>query len=173
MDRDAQRTRVYAAETVVRRTLDRAVDTGGTVHLHGSSLTLPPERRFASIESVQRYVDAVLALNWVRAAWPGRAAAAVEVRARRGQAMAHYERASATIAIPPPQGTSGWALRELVVLHEVAHHLAEDADEEPHGPAFLDRLLRLVDGVLGPEVELLLRSTLADAGARLRAEPAA
>jgi putative metallohydrolase (TIGR04338 family) len=166
MDRDTQRTRVYAAETVVRRLLDRAAEGSGAVDLHGSTLTLPPERRFASIASIDRYVDQVLRLTWVRAAWPARAAVPVSVVERRGQAKAEYQRAGATILIPPYAGNAAWAMRELVVLHELAHHLGAD-EEEPHGPAFLDRMLTLVDGVIGPEVALLLRTTLHDAGARL------
>lgn len=166
MDRDVQRSRVYAAETVVRRMLDRAADGTGTVDLHGSTLTLPPERRFASVASINRYIDQVVRLSWVRAAWPARAAAPVTVVERGGQAKAEYHRLTASIAIPPYQGNAAWAMRELVVLHELAHHLGTD-EEEPHGPAFCDRMLTLVDGVIGPEVALLLRSTLHDAGARL------
>lgn len=166
MDRDVQRSRVYAAETVVRRTLDRAAE-GGAVLLHGSTIVLPPERRFASIASIQRYVEQVLRLNWVRATWPSRAADAVTVVERRGQRKAEYDRSTVAIAIPPYEGNAAWAMRELVVLHELAHHLAGDDGEEPHGPLFLDRLLTLVEGVIGPEAALLLRSTLLDAGARL------
>ncbi|TAM90235.1 MAG: TIGR04338 family metallohydrolase [Jatrophihabitans sp.] len=165
--RDVQRSRVYAAETVVRRALDRAASGAGTVTMLGSTVVLPVERRFGSVDAVQRYVEGVLALRWVRATWPGRAAIAVSVRPRRGQARAEYARASATIALPPRAGNAAWALRELVVLHELAHHLAEDEHEEPHGPGFLDRLLALVEGVIGPEAGLLLRATLHNAGARL------
>ncbi|SDP39678.1 putative metallohydrolase, TIGR04338 family [Nakamurella panacisegetis] len=161
---DRQRSKVYEAEALVRRILDRSVDHP-IVDVAGSRLTLPPERKFASLESVQHYVDRVLALNWVAGRWP-RAALPITVRARAGQERAHYERASCVIAVPLHRGATAWAMREMVVLHEIAHHLAAD-DESDHGPAFTGRMIDLVDGVVGPEVALLLRVTLLDVGARI------
>jgi putative metallohydrolase (TIGR04338 family) len=67
------------------------------------------------------------------------------------------------MAVPGYRAGSGWALRELVILHELAHHLAEDI-EIAHGGAFVDRLLTLVDGIVGPEAALLLRVTMLDVG---------
>ncbi|MEP6560217.1 MAG: TIGR04338 family metallohydrolase, partial [Nakamurella sp.] len=58
---------------------------------------------------------------------------------------------------------SGWALRELVILHELSHHLAPEI-EVAHGGKFVDRMLALVDGVIGPEAAFLLRVTMADVG---------
>jgi putative metallohydrolase (TIGR04338 family) len=122
MTADRQRTRVYDAEALVRRMFDRSVDYP-VVDVAGSHLTLPPERRFASLESVQRYVDAVLGLRWVRERWP-RADVPVSVRSRAGQSRAHYERFPAVIAVPLHEGGHAWALRELVVLHEVGEEAA-------------------------------------------------
>ncbi|WP_420123423.1 TIGR04338 family metallohydrolase [Nakamurella sp.] len=161
---DRQRSRVYEAENLVHRLLDRSVDHP-VVEIAGSRLTLPPERRFADIASVQTYLDRVLGLDWIRRSWP-RAADPVRVRERAGGARAHYERAGATIAVPTHRTGGGWALRELVVLHELAHHLAPD-DEVPHGGPFVGRLLDLVDGVVGPEAALLLRITMLDTGVRI------
>jgi len=42
------------------------------------------------------------------------------------------ERAGATVAVPTYGSGTGWALRELVILHELAHHLADDG-EVAHG----------------------------------------
>jgi putative metallohydrolase (TIGR04338 family) len=114
---------------------------------------------------VQTYVEKVLALNWVRSGWP-RAAVPVTVRERAGATQAHYERAGAVIAVPGHRSGTGWALRELVILHELAHHLA-DGDDPTHGGAFVDRLLALVDGVIGPEAMLLMRITMLDNGVRI------
>jgi putative metallohydrolase (TIGR04338 family) len=109
--RDSQRAKVYAAEEFVRTLFDRATEHGnGAIDFFGTALTLPPEARFASVESVRRYVDDVLAMPAVRARWP--AAGQLAVRARRGQTAAHYE--SGTIAVPDRHTT--WALRELVVF---------------------------------------------------------
>ena len=60
--RDTQRAKVYAAEEFVRTLFDRAAEHGNNiVEFFGTQLTLPPEARFASAPSVQRYVDDVLA----------------------------------------------------------------------------------------------------------------
>ncbi len=164
-ERDRHRARVYAAESLTCRVFDTADRTSArTVELYGSTLTLPVERRFASVESVQHYVDQVLALAWVRATWPDRAGVPVTVRSRGGQSRAHYEQLTATIAIPLHAHNRAWALRELVVLHEVAHHLAADAQAASHGPEFLDRLLTLVGEIVGPEAAFVLRTALHDNG---------
>ncbi|WP_406268087.1 TIGR04338 family metallohydrolase [Nocardia sp. NBC_00881] len=166
--RDTQRAKVYDAEQLVRGVFDRADEHGvRTVELYGSQLTLPIERRFASVESVQRYADKVLALNWVRAQW-ARAAVSVRVRSRAGTAAAHYQAGDAVLAVPLHTGGTAWALRELVVLHELAHHLeSAPAEVAPHGPEFCGRYLDLVDGVVGPEAALLLRATMLGCGVRL------
>ncbi|WP_446223595.1 TIGR04338 family metallohydrolase [Nocardia sp. IBHARD005] len=164
--RDSQRAKVYDGEQLVRGVFDRADKFGHrTIDVYGSQLTLPMERRFAAVESVQIYVDKVLALNWVRAQWE-RAAVAVRVRARGGAAAAHYEPATAVLAVPLHTGSTAWALRELVVLHEIAHHLSPDLEEAPHGPEFCTRYVELVDGVIGAEAALLIRASFAGCGVR-------
>ncbi|MCE5291664.1 MAG: TIGR04338 family metallohydrolase [Nocardiaceae bacterium] len=174
IDRDSQRSRVYDAEKLVRAMFDNVASSSRReVQLHGSTITLPIERRFASVESVQHYVDRVLSLNWVRNTWP-EAAIPVTVRSRAGQTAAHYEPQSATIAVPPGQPGRVWAMRELVVLHELAHHLAprtpngapQSSSDSPHGPAFLGRLLTLVSELIGAEAAFVLRVTLHDCGAQ-------
>ena len=163
MPRDTQRSKVYAAEQFVRTLFDRAAERGTrAVDFFGAQLTLPPEARFASTDSVRNYVDDVLALPSVRARWP--AAEPLTVRARRGVTAAHYEYDGgvATIAVPDRQST--WALRELVVLHEVAHHLCRC--EPPHGPEFVAAFCELAETVMGPEVGHVLRVTYAKEGVR-------
>jgi putative metallohydrolase (TIGR04338 family) len=120
--------------------------------------------RQARLSGEQTIGGAPTALGWVRAEW-ARAAVPVRVRSRNGQARAHYERANATIAIPPYEGNRAWAMRELVVLHELAHHLEPDPASAVHGPAFVHRYARLVTEVIGPEAGLLLRSTMHSEGA--------
>jgi putative metallohydrolase (TIGR04338 family) len=132
-----------------------------TIELFGSDVVVPDDRKFGDLESVQRYVDAVLGLNWVRARWPQVAERAVSVRARAGSGKAHYERAPATIALPPFQLGGRWALRELVVLHELAHHVTDES-QPMHGQSFVANLLVLVAELLGPEAEFLLRTTFVE-----------
>lgn len=163
MTRDAQRAKVYAAEQFVRTLFDRAAEHGDpVVEFFGARLTLPPEARFGSAESVQRYADEVLSHAAVRQRWP--AATPVRVRARRGVAAAHYERDDAGATIAVPEGRAVWALRELVVLHEIAHHL--DGGDPPHGPAFVDTFCELAGVVMGPEVAHVLRVVYAKEGVR-------
>ncbi|MFD6880855.1 TIGR04338 family metallohydrolase [Rhodococcus sp. NPDC060084] len=161
--RDIRKSAVYDAEAMVRRMFDLADERGlRTVDVAGSSVTLPVERRFASLDSVQRYVDAVLALDWVRARWP-RAAVPVRIRVRAGNTAAHYENDCATIALPEHRANRAWAFRELVVLHELAHHLdpqdPDDPTEAAHGAGFVDRFLTLVGEIIGAEAVFVLRAT--------------
>lgn len=164
-NKDSQRSKVYEAEHLVRTMFDRADQRGlRTVDMLGSTLTLPVERKFASLDSVQTYVDAVLALNWVRDTWPS-ARRSVRVRERSGAGEAHYERDTWTIAVPLHRGNTAWALRELVVLHELAHHLEpEESDLPAHGGEFVDRFVTLVGGVVGDEAAFVLRAAMLDAG---------
>lgn len=151
--RDTQRAAVYRAEELVRGLFEHG--PGRIVDVLGVPLTLPPEARFASTASVQQYVDRVLT--------PG----AVRVRARAGAAGAHYERGpgrAPTIAVP--DGREGaWALRELVILHELAHHLvAEAGDAVAHGPEFTAAFVDLAGRVMGPEAGLALRIVFTESG---------
>lgn len=159
--RDSYRGRVYAVEDQLARMMDRAGGSPASVEFLGSRLTLPVERRFGDVPSVQRYVDAVLAAPAVVDRWPG--APGVRVRRRRGVAAAHYE-PPGVIALPT---TASWALRELVVCHEVAHHLtlAEHGTRvDRHGPEFTDVMAELSSYTLGPEVGFVLRAGYAEAG---------
>jgi putative metallohydrolase (TIGR04338 family) len=161
--RDTQRSKVYAAEQFVRTLFDRASEHGDrTVEFFGTNLTLPPEARFAAVESVQRYVDDVLALGPVRARWAD--VAPLAVRARRGITAAHYERDDDGAEIAVPERRTTWALRELVVLHEIAHHLC-DADP-PHGPEFVATYCDLAAAVMGAEVAHVLRVVYAREGVK-------
>jgi putative metallohydrolase (TIGR04338 family) len=155
--RDTQRAKVYAAEEFVRTLFDRAAEHGNrVVDFFGTQLTMPPEGRFASADSVQRYVDEVLAHP---------AVGALTVRARRGATAAHYERSDDDgAAIAVPERGSTWALRELVVLHEIAHHLCDA--EPPHGQEFVATFCELTEAVMGPEVAHVLRVVYAKEGVR-------
>lgn len=155
--RDTQRAKVYAAEEFVRTLFDRAAERGNrVVEFFGTQLTLPPEGRFGSVAAVQRYVDEVLA--HVGADHP------LRVRARSGVTAAHYERFDDTATIAVPDRRSTWALRELVVLHEIAHHLSDA--EPPHGPEFITTFCGLAEAVMGPEVAHVLRVVYAKEGVR-------
>lgn len=155
---------VYAAEDQWSAVLDR----GGQVDFFGSRLDVPMQRRFGDIASVQAYVDGVLGLPAVRTAYPS--AGPVRVRERSGQRRAHYEPATATIAVPMRHL---WAGRESVVLHELAHHLAcsigvpaSTTGRRWHGSEFQSAMCALVTEALGPQAALLLRAGYDAAGVR-------
>lgn len=168
--RDVQRSRVYAAEEFVRTLFDRAGrHSSRAIDFFGEQITLPPEARFASVESVQRYVDEVLSLPAVAQHWPG--CGPVRVRARRAASAAHYENFGggnsggvAVIAVPALQR---WALRELVVLHEVAHHVCGGGGPA-HGPDFAWAFCVLAEAVMGPEAGHVLRVVYAKEGVSAR-----
>lgn len=169
-ERDTGRAAFYAAEKLVHNLFDRA-GTSHTASIGGTTLTLPAEAKFASVASITRYVGDVLAMPSVRRTFE-RADVPVTVRARRGHRAAEYRTSGqpglaelgGEIAIPD-SAAGTWALRELVVLHELAHHL--DASGGPaHGRGFVDTLITLVGLVLGPEAEFAYRVLLSDAGVR-------
>lgn len=140
--RDSQRQRVYDAEEFLANIYDRVAAAGNMVNIMGVSLTLPPEAKFASIASVQHYCDQVTDMLGV---------ARVQVRSRRGDTKAHYCRGE----IAAPDRGDRWAMRELVVLHELAHHVTGPAHR--HSPIFVGVLTDLLSRVMGPEVGLALR----------------
>lgn len=168
---DGQRQRVYDAEQRVCDQLDFAARGAGTVVVHGSTLTLAPDVRFGSLATAQRWLDHVRQRRWLAERWPRAAARAVTLRPRRGQGGAHYERDDdGTIAVPVPGNTTGWAMRELVLIHELAHHVVTwdldrpgaGASPASHGGEFAAVMLELVGGVLGPESRLLLAAAYHD-----------
>lgn len=188
---DPDVTAVYTAEDRLARWLEL-----GTVTVFGSRWALEPEVVFARVGDVAGYVARVLehlaANGWSEhGARPGAALTPVAVRERRGALKAHYDQQKRTIAIPPVERGGGWALRESVVLHELAHHLvahgvvagratnsgrstnATGPSEQPHpsgrgepahGPAFRGTLLALLAEAGHPTASALLGIAFADEG---------
>lgn len=138
------------------------MNRGGKVDFHGSSLEVPVQRRFGTLEAISAYVQWVSSLPAVTAEFGP--LPTVSVRARRGQAKAHYEAGECVIAIPLDVT---WAARESVVLHEFAHHIVmcrDGVDVPAHGTEFTSTMCTLVEGVLGPEAALMLRASYAGLG---------
>lgn len=147
---------------------DRSVGGANVLSIAGTSVTLPPEAKFGSVESVRSYVDRVLAMPSVIEHF-ARADVPITVRTRRGQRQAHYEYdpAGGAGVIAVPVADDRWAMRELVVLHELAHHLSPGSATDKHGPRFAGTLIDLVGLVLGPEAALVYRITLGDSGIKV------
>jgi len=161
---DHGRSRLYSAETLVHSIFDNATADASQLTIGGTTVTVPAEAKFATVESMQRYVDSVLAMRSVAELFGGRPTA-VRVRARRGSTAAHYERETSTIAVPM-QSDARWAQRELVLLHELAHHL-DRGGGPAHGPDYVQGYLGLAESVMGPEAAFIMRITFAENGVRV------
>jgi len=149
---DRYRAVVYRAEDQWSASLDR----GGPVDFFGSTIDIPAQLRFGRIEEVSTYVKSVCSDINVEPA---------SVRHRKGGTRAHYS--NGVIAIP---GNEPWAMRESVVLHEIAHHVCVSTDANAsHDCRFTATMLTLVRIRLGHEAELLLRTGYSAAGAPMEA----
>lgn len=153
--RDAQRARVYRAEDTWAAQLDAARRGAQLATVGGSAVLLPAERRLGSLDAAGTYAARVLALPAVVTVF-----GAVEpprMRPRRGAGRAHWE-PPGTIALPVPAHGEPWALRETVLLHELAHHLAERTGRaRGHRAPYPAVVLLLTTAVLGEEAALALR----------------
>ena len=159
-DRDSQRARVYRAEDAWAARLDAARRGAPLARLAGSDLVLPAERRFGTLDSAADYAARVLTLPAVVSGIG--AVAPPALRPRAGVRAAHWE-PPGVIALPVPVHGEPWALRESVLLHELAHHLGESLDLcRRHRSPYPAVLLALVAAVLGPEAALALRIAYGD-----------
>lgn len=121
----------------------------------GSQVLLPAERRLGSLDAAAAYVRLLLALPAVTAVFE--TPAAPILRQRRGATRAHWE-PPGTIAVPVPPYGEPWALRETVLLHEVAHHLGETTGLcRGHRAPFPAVVLLLAEAALGAEAGFALR----------------
>lgn len=138
---DRDRADVYACEDRLAQWFDLG-EAFRDVVVFGSTWTLPTERTFSSIDAVQRYVTKVSAR--------ARGGLAPRVRRRRGARAAHY--AMGVIAVPDARsagsGGRAWAMREVIVLHELAHHFAAQGDHFRPSPG-ADHLVRVGDSGRG------------------------
>ena len=149
--RDAERSAVYAVEDQWGQVLDR----GGELDFFGSRIHVPRQQVFPDLAGIQTYVDELLAQLSVGVASMD-AIEPVQVRHRRGVTRAHYERQpTPTIAIPI--GVH-WAGREVVILHELAHHLRAGGacGVMLHDAQFRGWLIALAELALGAEAALIL-----------------
>ena len=133
----------YDAEFELRFILEH----GGTVDFYGSTLVVPEERKFGDLEGVRRYLAAACA----HIGWEGEPP---KVRARRGETRAHYDMLKHEIAVPEHRGSRhSWALREIVILHELAHAMTTG---HGHDSVFCSSLVGLVTRCIGQEAGFLL-----------------
>jgi len=143
--------------------LDAARRGARRARVAGSTVTLPEEVRFGTLRAAQDYADYHLAL----AAGADFDGTEVRLRARRGQLAAHW-REPGEIALPVPTHGEPWALRESVLLHELAHHVAfHTQGRSDHGPSYVTTMLALVEQAMGPEAAFALRVDYGEHSCRL------
>jgi putative metallohydrolase (TIGR04338 family) len=153
--RDAQRGRVYRAEDAWAARLDVARRGAPLATVGGSALLLPSELRFGTLAAAAAYAESVLDLPAVVTL--GGRLPVPELRPRRGQRSAHWE-PPGVIALPVPRHGEPWALRESVLLHELAHHVGESTGlTTGHSAPYPAVLLVLVQAALGEEAAFALR----------------
>ncbi len=153
--RDAQRSRVYRAEDAWADRLDAARRGAASATVAGSRVLLPAERRFGSVDAAASWAARVLRLPEVVAV-VGDVPPPV-LRIRRGSRAAHWE-PPGTIALPVPAHGEPWALRETVLLHELAHHVGETTGRTTrHAAPFPAVVLLLAQAALGAEAAFVLR----------------
>lgn len=132
------------------------------ITLDGKTFRPETEPRFTGPDEITRYADQVLAhLRATDRHYGGREALPVRVRPRQGDRAATYTFDDQTIAVPPYEIGGGWALRGMVVLHELAHHLH---GEPGHGPAFRATFVRLVEDIGAPVIAEMLQHAFAAEG---------
>lgn len=136
---------IYAAELEVRRIMRNPTKLAPNGHLG----LYPVELLWTTAEQVQGYLDIVLSWPWDRwrtgPAWPMKAE-------WDDWPTPHYR--SGIIYLPK---VAPWCLRELVVLHEVAHHFTQG---QVHGPAWVQAFLDLLGTCMAPTVAQLMRDHL-------------
>lgn len=166
MARDSYKSKTYDAEFELRWIAKSGVEE---IEFFGQKLPLVPPRKFGNIEGVQAFVDAVLAMPSVTERWPVNRPVPT-VRARQGDAKAHYASLPNEIAVPDHKGVwSSWAMTEFVILHELAHYFTTDIVDPTgaHGTQFCICFMDLLQKVLGGPWNLLLMRALDDRGVPL------
>lgn len=128
-----------------------AAGESGTVEMFGSSWTVPRERYFPDIPAIQRYVDEIRSRRWIWTEWPEANMTPVRVIARRGDVEVATMR-NGVLSIPDEWD---WR-RELIVLHELAHHYGNGG----HTKIFREALVSLVSHEMSDQLGFILRIAL-------------
>lgn len=168
---DPDQKSTYAAEDMVTTWLDAvSPDTGVvqvTVTREGRrrpvDFTPEPEPRFSSPSDVTRFVDQVMERLRQQARsygsnHRGREKRPVEVMSFPGWKKATYR--DGVIQLPTRERGGAWALRGLVVVHELAHHLNTGVDGaiiDTHGAGFRATMVQLLEDIGWIQIAAMLR----------------
>jgi len=149
--------------------LDRASDDDNwTIDLFGSTFPLPQERKFGSIESIELFLKRVAMLSSIQDEYPGVKGPKVDPSKKSANgaypSWSQYNPGSETIFIPPHGGGISNQMRELVALHEMAHHVTKVGS---HSPKFLKGYHLLIGEVMDPTFAALHKMCVLDAGGKV------
>lgn len=166
---DPQKAALYEAEFNLRRVLD-STDPHSAIEIAGSTIYVPIERHFTTLDDVRYYLTQVVTkLRLDNVSFPSWVSVP-DVRERKGRdrSEAQYFRNEQTIELPLiERARLDWSMRELVILHEMAHHLCRDFPLAGHGPIFASAFLELVEHVMGHEAGFLLRVLMHQSGVQI------
>lgn len=119
-----------------------------TAEMRVRDLNLTTERKFANLTEIREYLTTVQSRAW---AWP---AAQWQIKVdQHNLQTANYR--NGIIFVPQLPVLFTMAARELVILHEFAHHCA--GVQHNHDHAFVTAFLDLVHGMLPTAAEPLQR----------------
>lgn len=129
------------------------------------------DKKFRFPFDAEPYVDKILKSSFVKQNYDDVWGEEVTVRPQKKRVRdAQYWGYELHGEIYLPVTEDRWALRELVVLHEVAHHLGKHQfnDQAAHGPQFAKRFLDLVgEFVKSSKAQEQLRISFQDKGVKL------
>jgi putative metallohydrolase (TIGR04338 family) len=145
---DSQKDLLYHSENKLIRLIDTN-DQYAPVSVAGSTFSIPREAKFGDLASVQRYCDQVTKHFNL---------SPVTCLAMRKDARSKAYYRARQIHLPTVSGR--WSMRELVVLHELAHHAARSENGsacEAHGSEFAGKFVEMVDWAMGTEASMMLK----------------
>lgn len=167
MSTDIQKQNVYDAEHAYVIYMDLAAESeSGMVQakIAGSTMTVSMDRKFSDLAGVQRYVDAITASPYINQKFPSIAGVKIAVDPRL-ESRSYYRNMNHQITLAGSKKSGRWAMREFVVLHELAH--AATRHIGGHGPEFAAAFVELVEFAISPEVAYALRMSMYEAGCKI------
>ncbi len=182
---DPDQMPTYAAEDLVADWLDAVSPSSGEVHVtlrhpgHNGRVIYRPETepRFGHPREAEAFVSHVMNRLQAQAREFGsnyrrREQRPVRVQQGRGIIKATYQ--NDVIFLPARERGGAWALRGLVVLHELAHHLNTGVNGtiiDSHGEGFRTTLLQLTEDIGWVEIARMLRDAFRESGLDRSASP--
>jgi putative metallohydrolase (TIGR04338 family) len=136
---------------MIRYTNDPIAERFYAAEIRVRDKNLPAEKRWRTLPEIQAYVTDVQrrTWGWAPAAWP------VDVRFHNEQTALYL---SGSIFVPQLRVLFDMAARELVILHELAHHFAGLV--HGHDAVFTAAFVDLVHGMMPFAAELLQRELI-------------